>query len=120
MSEHLVNQIMQDLQAHLQTAQVVRTTFGEFRLPVGAITCGDGTQFSVQASRHTYCAPRDDHGPWSKVEVMTLTEGATPAHWEHSAGDNLAGYVPLKAVAQEILMRGGAQHYQIESNLGEI
>jgi hypothetical protein len=105
--EDNIRSVIDDLQAHLQTAEVVELRAGEsYRMPVGAITCRDGTQFSVQASRFTYCTPRNDQGPWTAVEVMTLTEGVTPRNWEHDAGDNLAGYVPIEAVAREILDRG--------------
>jgi hypothetical protein len=101
------DQVVEALQAHLQTAEVVKTQMGSFRMPVGHITCGDGTKFSIQASQFTYCSPRNDQGPWTHVEVMTLTEGAEPKFWTHDhAGDNLAGYVPLTAVADEIIRRG--------------
>jgi hypothetical protein len=102
-----IDQIVADLQAHLQSAEVTDLGMGRtFRLPLPAITCRDGTSFSVQASEFTYCTPRNNEGPWTTVEVMTLTEGAQPRNWEHDAGDNLAGYVPIEAVAQEILDRG--------------
>lgn len=101
----IVAQVVAALQEHLNTAEVVETASGSFRMPVAAITCADGVQFSVQASQFTYCSPRNDQGPWTSVEVMTLTEGATPKFWEHDAGDNLAGYVPIEAVAREVLRR---------------
>ena len=31
--------------------------------------CGDGFSVSIQASRLTYCAPRNDLGPYCKVEL---------------------------------------------------
>jgi hypothetical protein len=105
-----LDQIEAALQAHLQNAEVVRLpgqTLSEvFRLPTDPIICRDGTKFSIQASEFTYCAPRDNQGPWTHVEVMTLTDGVTPSNWEHDAGDNLAGYVPIESVAKEILQRG--------------
>lgn len=107
--EHDVNTIVADIQAHLNTAEVHVLQGEIFRMPVGAITCRDGTQFSVQASRFTYCSPRNDQGPWTHVEVMTLTDGVTPRNWEHDAGENLAGYVPIEAVAREIRERGYLQ-----------
>lgn len=75
-------------------------------MPVSAITCADGVQFSVQASQFTYCSPRDDQGPWTSVEVMTITDDVVPYFWEHDAGENLAGYVPIEAVAREVIRRG--------------
>lgn len=103
-----IAQVVEALQAHLNTAEVVGMPDRSFRMPVAAITCGDGTQFSVQASEFTYCQPRDNQGPWTHVEVMTLTENTEPEHWSHThAGDQLAGYVPIEAVALEIIARRG-------------
>ena len=102
-----VAQVVEALQAHLNTAEVVGMPDRIFRLPVSAITCGDGTRFSVQASEFTYCQPRNNLGPWTHVEVMTLTENTEPRHWSHDAGDGLAGYVPIEAVALEIIDRRG-------------
>jgi hypothetical protein len=104
-----VEQVVEALQAHLNTAEVVGMSDRNFRMPVSAITCGDGTEFSIQASEFTYCRPRNNLGPWTHVEVMTLTEGAVPEYWTQDAGDQLAGYVPLEAVAKEIIKRAGLQ-----------
>ena len=69
-----MNKDLQDvvaaLQAHLSNATVVQG----YKYPVSAITCRDGTRFSVQASDFTYCKPRNNTGPWTHVEVMTLTD----------------------------------------------
>jgi hypothetical protein len=97
-----IAEIVAALQAHLQTATVVNG----WRYPVEQVICADGARFSVQASRYTYCQPRNDVGPWTHVEVMTITDGVTPSCWTHDAGDNLAGYVPIEAVAKEIWLRG--------------
>lgn len=97
-----IQQIVCVLQKHLQSATVVNG----WRYPVEQVICADGVRFSVQASRYTYCQPRNDAGPWTHVEVMTITDGATPSNWTHDAGDNLAGYVPIEAVAKEIWDRG--------------
>jgi len=102
-----VEQVVEALQAHLNTAEVVGIPGRSFRMPVAAITCGDGTRFSVQASEFTYCQPRNNLGPWTHVEVMTLTENTEPGHWSQDAGDGLAGYVPIEAVAMEIIARRG-------------
>lgn len=107
--ENEINSIIDALQQHLQSAEVHGFGDRSFRLPVGHITCRDGTVFSVQASEFTYCTPRNNTGPWTAVEVMTITEGVTPRNWEHDAGDNLAGYVPIEAVAREIHGRGFLQ-----------
>lgn len=97
-----IQQIVDAIQAHLASATVVNG----WRYPVEQIICQDGTRFSVQASAYTYCHPRDNTGPWTHVEVMTITDGVLPHNWTHDAGDNLAGYVPIEAVAKEIWDRG--------------
>lgn len=89
------------LQAHLSNATVVQG----YKYPVSAITCRDGTRFSVQASDFTYCKPRNNTGPWTHVEVMTLTNDVVPRHWNQDP-DAIGAYVPIEAVAQEIIDRG--------------
>lgn len=100
-----MNKDLQDvidaLQAHLSHATVVRG----YKYPVSAITCRDGTRFSVQASDFTYCKPRNNTGPWTHVEVMTLTDDVVPRNWEQDES-KIGGFVPIEAVAQEILDRG--------------
>ena len=98
------------LQAHLQTARKVVTSHDIYRDPVEPIMCQDGTRFSVQAGRFCYCSPENDQGPWDTVEVMTLKSptNVTPRNWENDE-DGLAGWVPIEAVAQEIIDRGYIQ-----------
>jgi hypothetical protein len=72
--------------------------------PVSHITCRDGTRLSVQASEYTYCKPRDNQGPWTHVEVMMISK-VKPIHFDYP-DDDVAGYVPIELVAQEILARG--------------
>ena len=97
-----IAEIVEALQAHLSSATVVNG----FKYPVSAVTCRDGTVFSVQAGAYLYSKPRDNTGPWTHVEVMTITEDVIPRNWEQDAGDQLAGYVPIEAVAREIYERG--------------
>lgn len=92
--------IVDAIHEHLMTAEVV----GDHRCPVTPIECRDGARFSVQASQYHYCSPRNDAGPWTHVEVMPL-DGAIPTKFE-CATDDVAGYVPIEAVADEILSRG--------------
>jgi hypothetical protein len=99
-------QMIEALQEHLRSAEILQTSTHTFRQPVAAIECGDGTRFSIQAGKYMYCSPRDDLGPWETVEVMTLTDGVEPKFWEHDQDTTLAGYVPITAVADEILLRG--------------
>jgi len=72
--------------------------------PVLHITCRDGTQISVQAGEYHYCRPKSNQGPWTHVEVMMMTE-TTPVYFDYP-GYDVAGYVPIESVAQEILSRG--------------
>ena len=72
--------------------------------PVSHITCRDGTRISVQASEYAYCKPRDNIGPWTHVEVMMISK-VDPIHFEYPE-DDVAAYIPIELVAQEILTRG--------------
>ena len=72
--------------------------------PVPHITCRDGTRISVQTGESHYCRPRSNQGPWTHVEVMMMTK-TTPIYFEYPEND-VAGYVPIESVAQEILARG--------------
>lgn len=102
-----LQEVIDALQAHLQSADLIEFNSEEsYRGPVPPITCRDGVQFSIQAGNGLYCEPRSNQGPWSAVEVMTLTQNTEPRNWSNDAGDGLAGYVPIEAVAQEILERG--------------
>lgn len=100
--------IIEALQDHLQTASVVN----DHRYPVGAVTCRDGSMFSIQAGTYLYCYPRDNIGPWTHVEVMPLTKNSKPTKFHCDDGD-VAGYVPIEDVAAEILSRG---YLSIEQN----
>ena len=101
-----IQQVVQAIQDHLNSAVVHETSIGKWREPLPPIICNDGTKFSVQAGKYHYCTPQSNTGPWTKVEVMTITAGVTPQHWFNDADDNLAGYVPIELVAQEIISRG--------------
>jgi len=98
------------LQQHLNSAELITLSEGrQFRLPVDHIVCDDGAVFSIQAGEMLYCSPRENRGPWSSVEVMTVSKNTVPTHWDNCAGEELAGYVPIEAVAKEIIARGHKQ-----------
>lgn len=60
---------------------------------------------SVQASHFHYCRPREDQGPYSRVEVM---HPDAPESWgEYSDWENVYAYVPIEVVAAEIDRLGG-------------
>jgi hypothetical protein len=103
-----VEDIIDALNQHLADVTVIELMPGETcRYPAGHITCNDGSVLSIQASKYTYCTPRQDQGPWTHVEVM-LIRGKTPTHWDHNPGD-VDGYIPIEAVAAEIQSRGYLQ-----------
>ena len=78
--------------------------------PVNHIICGDGTVLSVQASEYSYCHPRNNTGPWTRVEVMFCSKNIKPIHFEVIEEDaNIGGFIPIEDVAREILARGNAQ-----------
>jgi hypothetical protein len=97
-----LEQLIDQLQVHLSNA----TMISGWKYPVPAIVCHDGTVFSVQASVYTYCRPRSNTGPWTHVEVMTVSNNVAPLHWCHDECA-VGAYVPIESVAQEILDRGG-------------
>ena len=104
-----LQEVIDDLQAYFLSANVV---LGKFREPLPHITCRDGAKFSVQVGDGLYCSPRNNQGPWDSVEIMTISNH-TPMNWEDD-GD-VAGYVPIESIAQEILDRG---FLQLESKNG--
>jgi hypothetical protein len=92
------------IQQHLASADEINMGGRTFRLPVAPIQCRDGSEFSVQAGETVYSSPRNNTGPWDSAEVMSLS-GHTPINWHCQNGD-VAGWVPLEAIAKEILDRG--------------
>lgn len=80
------------------------------------ILCEDGTVLSVQASQYHYCSPREDEGPYSRVEVGFIKDatGAAvtpPEDWrEYGDGcfpSDVYGYVPVELVEAFITEHGG-------------
>lgn len=82
------------------------------RAVVDKIRCADGTTLSVQASRFHYCAPRDDIGPWSKVEVG-FPSVKPPRTWKQYAETwsdptgTVYAWVPVEVVRRFIKQHGG-------------
>ena len=69
------------------------------------ITCNDGSVFSIQASEDHACSPRNNVGPYSKVEVSTIVD--VPDEWcQYSDGYIYMG-VPVKMVKKLIDSHGG-------------
>ena len=72
----------------------------------------DGASLSVQASRHLHSSPRDDTGPYTKVEVGFPSENPPEAwkefadNWDDPTG-TIYSYVPLTMVMLYIGAHGG-------------
>lgn len=93
-----------DLNRYLSTA---RDSIGRC-MP---IRCADGFTMSVQASAGTYCAPREDSGPWTAVEIgfpnriepLLWPYAETPGQWT----DTVYGWVPVELAAAVVELHGG-------------
>ena len=75
------------------------------------IKCADGFTMSVQASKGSYCSPRDDSGPYDSVEV------GFPSSYDYylhqyaedpdKPTDTVYGWVPADTVMMCIDAHGG-------------
>lgn len=81
---------------------------------VPVIVCQDGFCISMQASKWHYCAPRDNEGPWVKVELgfPSYKEDLLMEYAEDPSNPTktVYGYVPLELVAQVTDKHGGICH----------
>ena len=72
----------------------------------------DGASLSVQASEHSYSSPRDNKGPYTKVEVGFPSE-KPPEAWKEYAEEwddptnTIYSYIPLTMVMLYIGAHGG-------------
>ena len=72
----------------------------------------DGASLSVQASKYMHSSPRDDKGPYTKVEVGFPSE-TPPEAWKEFAEERdkptntVYGYIPLTMVMLYIGAHGG-------------
>lgn len=72
----------------------------------------DGTSLSVQASEYSYSSPRDNKGPYTKVEVGFPSE-TPPEAWKEFAEEwdeptnTIYSYIPLTMVMLYIGAHGG-------------
>lgn len=75
------------------------------------IICKDGLKMSVQASSSHYCSPRNNHGPWSEVEVgfpsKRVEELMPYAENSDDPCGTVYGYVPVEIVEHVIDIHGG-------------
>lgn len=100
----------EQLQAHLKSGAL----HGRYlRKPSPRIECADGFSLSVQANSLTYCAPRDNNGPYTEVEVgfpSERVEALMP--YVENADDptgTVYGYVPVEIVLAVIAEHGGVK-----------
>lgn len=89
--------IQNHLQSHLQTAVKPR------------LRCKDGYTVSVQASEFHYCTPRNNTGPYTKVEVgYPSSEDEELGHYgDDGWGSDVYAYVPVEVVVAIINKHGG-------------
>ena len=92
------------LQKHLANETIKTSTGLYYKLPTDLVKCADGTTLSVQASEHHYCTPRNNKGPYKKVEVWCVSSEVT--EFEYSEEDPSA-YVPIEDVVRFIDNHGG-------------
>ena len=75
------------------------------------IVCKDGFSLSVQVGRGNYCSPRENEGPWSKVEVGFPSEKSDTimeyVEDPENPTDTVYAYVPIELVEQLIDLHGG-------------
>lgn len=78
--------------------------------------CTDGVSLSIQASKHHYCTPRLDNGPYLAVEIGFIQNAdasplTPPETWsEYADGEfpsDVYGYVPIELVEEFIESHGG-------------
>ena len=79
------------------------------------IVCRDGFSMSVQASKDTYCEPRQDVGPYTKVECGYPSSAPISQRLKEFAEllftddytDTVYPYVPVDIVLYELELHGG-------------
>jgi hypothetical protein len=105
---------LEDIQAEIERRLAVRlpvTHCGWTYLPqLARLRCVDGFNVSLQASETHYCAPRDNFGPWFRVE-LGFPSGPMPGleEWQEDRDtlETVWGYVPLREVARVLALHGG-------------
>jgi hypothetical protein len=83
-----------------------------FRENMPRIELADGESISIQASCNHYCAPRDDEGPWSRVEIGYPSVKPQEEMMEFCEDPNnptgsVYGYVPIRLACDFINAHGG-------------
>jgi hypothetical protein len=76
------------------------------------VFCSDGYNVSIQAGGGKYCHPRDDHGPYTEVELgfPSFADAMLDGYAEdpQRPTDTVYPYVPVGVVRDLIVKHGGA------------
>lgn len=67
----------------------------------------DDLALSIQASEFHYCIPRDNKGPWVRVEVAV--SGGVPKILKPFYDGSICGYVPVERINYLIHKHGGVK-----------
>jgi len=107
----MIMSTLDQLQKHLMSSKVIKTKSGhEYKDTAEAVQCKDGSTMSVQASRTHYCEPRENHGPYTHVEVWFC---GTVWRWnEYGDASDPYAYLPIELVVDEIDRRGGIKEQE--------
>jgi hypothetical protein len=109
--EHVVKELQSRLSFENKAGKPKEGSGRRILMPIDAMKCADGTTLSVQASSCHCCAPRDDDGPYTAVEVgfpSVAIESFLPyIEGNDAPTDSVYGWVPIYVVAQAILDHGG-------------
>lgn len=76
-----------------------------------AVECNDGFSMSVQASQNHYCAPRNNEGPYTHLEVGFPSESEELllpfAEDDTEPTKTVYGWVPIEVIEAVIAKHGG-------------
>ena len=88
------------------------------------VVCVDGFTMSVQADDFTYCAPRNNEGPYTAVEVGFPSEHEELiidwAEDDSSPTETVYGYVPSHIVSLVLAKHGGMVEGEVPKGIPEI
>jgi hypothetical protein len=77
------------------------------------VTCKDGFSVSIQVGEYLYSTPRNNRGPYTKVELGFPSEPLGERFAEYKVGEGVRdtetvfGYVPVTLVRQLLDEHGG-------------
>lgn len=96
---------------HLQIPRFTESLHGKYLETRPRLVCNDGLTVSVQASEFCYCEPRDNHGPYTEVEIgfpsRVIPELLPFAEYPENPLRSVYGYVPVELVDSIIKAYGG-------------